>query len=207
MKRILLISLLSGLLAVGSGCGMLHGLLCCPFGPGTMPGGCGGCESGCSECSSGYSDACGIESCGSCETACGSSCGGCDSCGGCGLLGFIGGLFTVNTWYGDSCGDIYWGDFHGDPPDMCDPCDNHGNYSGGGCSTCGHSQQASHQPASHAPSGACKTCGRGGHVQNSTKSTSGTNSMGIPKSQIISETVRIEPTSTKVAKSRKTKRR
>ncbi len=203
MKRILLISLLCGLLAAGGGCGMCHGILCCPFGPGTMPGGCceecGASLSDCGGCSSGCGDGCGVESCDSCGTTCGSSCGGCDSCSPCGLLSCISGLFSVNTWCGDGCGDVYWGDFHGDPPDMCDPCDNHGNYSGsGGCSTCGQGHDGHH--ASQAVSGGCETCGKG-QAQNSTTSTSDTNSMGIPKSQIISETVRIEPSPAKVAKS------
>jgi hypothetical protein len=48
-------------------------------------------------------------------------------------------LFMPNTWCGPSCGERYWGDFYTDPPDCEDPCDNSGNYSGGGCHHCGGS--------------------------------------------------------------------
>jgi hypothetical protein len=29
------------------------------------------------------------------------------------------------------CGDVYWHEFHSDPPDCCDPCDEYGNWTGG----------------------------------------------------------------------------
>ena len=45
-----------------------------------------------------------------------------------------GGLFTHDSYWGGSCGQYrYWGDFYGDPPDICDPCDDCGNFTGGGC--------------------------------------------------------------------------
>ena len=40
------------------------------------------------------------------------------------------------TWCGPSCGERYWGDFYSDPPDCWDPCDCHGNFTGGGCHSC-----------------------------------------------------------------------
>lgn len=49
-----------------------------------------------------------------------------------GLLGFGG---CGGCAHG-GCGDMYWGEFHGDPPDVCDPCDCYGNYTGG-CCGCG----------------------------------------------------------------------
>jgi hypothetical protein len=41
-------------------------------------------------------------------------------------------LFAIFEYgYCDSgCGETYWGEFHSDPPDCCDPCDNCGNYIG-----------------------------------------------------------------------------
>jgi hypothetical protein len=41
------------------------------------------------------------------------------------------------SWCPSCGGDRYWGDFYSDPPDCWDPCDKYGNYTGGGCSTCG----------------------------------------------------------------------
>jgi hypothetical protein len=54
----------------------------------------------------------------------------------CGPLTPIFALFTRDCWSGSGCRDRYWGDFYGDPPDYCDPCDRCGNYTGGwnGCS-------------------------------------------------------------------------
>ena len=35
---------------------------------------------------------------------------------------------------GEGCGDLYWGEWHSDPPDPCDPCDEYcGNYVGERC--------------------------------------------------------------------------
>jgi hypothetical protein len=51
-------------------------------------------------------------------------------------------LFRPVKWtgcYNNGCGEIYWGDFHGDPPDCCDPCDRMGNFTGctdGSCCDC-----------------------------------------------------------------------
>lgn len=66
----------------------------------------------------------------------------CDSCGDvcrpktchdktyCGPLTPIFALLTRDCWMGSGCGERYWGDFYGDPPDRCDPCDRCGNYIG-----------------------------------------------------------------------------
>lgn len=79
---------------------------------------------------------------GCCITPCG---GGClDGCGpgvcgpaGCGPVGCapldIGGaihgkLADINCKSG--CGEVYWGEWHHNPPADCDPCDNHGNWIG-----------------------------------------------------------------------------
>lgn len=135
-KRIILLSLGCCLLIVSAGC---HGY---------WRGGCGpyGCDDG-PACSS-----CGGGGCGSCTTraTCGS--GGCGSCSECSpgytcygpLCGFrplrwVVNLFRCPCWCGPSCGEAYWGEFHNDPPDCWDPCDQSGNWTGrGGCSSCNH---------------------------------------------------------------------
>jgi hypothetical protein len=48
----------------------------------------------------------------------------------CGPLTPIFALLTRDCWMGSGCGERYWGDFYGDPPDACDPCDRCGNYTG-----------------------------------------------------------------------------
>jgi hypothetical protein len=48
----------------------------------------------------------------------------------CGPLTPIFALLTRDCWMGSGCGERYWGDFYGDPPDWCDPCDRCGNYTG-----------------------------------------------------------------------------
>ena len=55
----------------------------------------------------------------------------------CGPLTPLFALFTRDCWRGSGCRDRYWGDFYGDPPDRCDPCDRCGNYTGGwnGCNS------------------------------------------------------------------------
>ena len=86
------------------------------------------------------------------DAACGEDCGypyrrpgvrSCDPCGEicrpmtchdktfCGPLTPIFALFTRDSWRGSGCGERYWGDFYGDPPDCSDPCDRCGNYTGG----------------------------------------------------------------------------
>jgi hypothetical protein len=47
---------------------------------------------------------------------------------------------------------MYYGDFHGDPPDLCDPCDRMGCWTGGGCSTGSCSTGGNSK-------GGCPTCG------------------------------------------------
>jgi hypothetical protein len=56
----------------------------------------------------------------------------------CGPLTPLFALFTRDSWCGSGCGERYWGDFYGDPPDCCDPCDRCGNFTGG-CNSCGDS--------------------------------------------------------------------
>jgi hypothetical protein len=130
------------------------------FGPswGCGPANC--CEPQCGP-GAGCGDACGLTSgCGTgcgCGNACG--CGPCgDECpGGCtcgccgpGPLYYAARLFHPLRWFGcynNGCGEMYWGDFHGDPPDCCDPCDRMGNFTGSTSGVCG---------------GGCRDCGCGG---------------------------------------------
>lgn len=53
-----------------------------------------------------------------------------------GPLSWVFGLLGIGGCAHGGCGEMYWGDFHGDPPDVCDPCDQFGNYAGG-CCGCG----------------------------------------------------------------------
>jgi len=145
-----MLSLLTILVAATSGCApyqmgyrpMRPGVVCDPT---HCPGTCGpmrapACESGCTT----------------------TECDPCDPCGSCyyghyspfGPLAAVFRLFRPVAWVGPSCGERYWGDYYSEPPDCCDPCDCHGNFTGmqmgpcrngsaGVCAdcarTCGHS--------------------------------------------------------------------
>jgi len=120
------------------------------YGPGFAPG----CGAACEPCSPAACEPCGPTAC---EAACVEPCGpvieaGCGpafgpyyaggspyhdgpGCGYCcrGLLGGVLRIFCPPCWCGKGCGEIYWSEFHSDPPDCCDPCDRHGNFTGVGC--------------------------------------------------------------------------
>ena len=114
------------------------------FGPTWGCGPSASCDARCGP-GAGMGDGCGtIDGCGESCGPCGCQCGGC-TCGCCegpGLLCSIFGLIRPGVWFGcynNGCGEIYWGDFHGDPPDCCDPCNCMGDYTGpggSGCSQC-----------------------------------------------------------------------
>lgn len=126
IKRTVMLALMSTLLAASSGCGILHGVAYQPLGPcGPMAGG-GACGQVCGEVGCGEMG-CGEVDC--CEPNC------CEPCRGpyrpfAGLACFVD-LFRPVTWCGPVCGERYWGDFYGDPPQCWDPCDPCGNYVGG----------------------------------------------------------------------------
>jgi hypothetical protein len=93
-------------------------------------------------CDSGSGRPCRRPNCRSCGTGgdpvadpCGDGCYG--RCWHRGPLSCVFALFTRGCWWGPSCGERYWGDFYSDPPDCWDPCDGNGNYTGGGCRSCG----------------------------------------------------------------------
>ncbi len=115
---------------------------------------CGDCDAGCeTDCGPACRAPCGRccnSGCNSCCDPCGDACGDgcCERCWHRGPLSCFFALFTPCCWCGPGCGERYWGDFYSDPPDCWDPCDCHGNYTGGGC---------------HQGGGQCRNCG-GGHV-------------------------------------------
>jgi hypothetical protein len=113
------------ILAAASGCCPAH--YCCVDdccgGMAVAPDPCGSC--------------CAADACGDCTSCCGVDPCGCDPCGcgpcGCGPCGGIfGGCLGLLTC-GSGCSEMYWGEWASDPPACCDPCDNCGNWTGGGC--------------------------------------------------------------------------
>jgi hypothetical protein len=132
----------------GCGCGG-----CCENSCGCGCGGCceASCGCGCGDC---CEPCCGCDNCcGSCKPACwglgfGTCCGRllglidrcCCSCGGCG-------------------GELYWSEWHNDPPCCHDPCDCYGNWTGGcGCGGCCTGNGGFCEPYEHAY---CPTCSNG----------------------------------------------
>jgi len=104
MKNALLATLMTMLAASSGCCGALAGAFCCHDSY-AYGGGCGDC--------------------GSCDSGCG-DCGSCGTYAGGGIIDW---LFACN--HGD-CGPTYWGEFS-DKPDLCDPCDGCGNWTGQDC--------------------------------------------------------------------------
>jgi len=107
------------------------------------------CGCGCGDC---CDTGCCCEPCCGCSSCCEPSCGCSSSCkkGSCcsGLFRacrrMCGGLY--NGLCGGSCGcsgEIYWSEWHNDPPCCCDPCNRCGQWTGpsgcgcGGCGNCG----------------------------------------------------------------------
>jgi hypothetical protein len=141
-KRIMLLGLACGLIVSSTGCGLLRCLLCptslcdpqhCAAACGPACGAsCGGtcgetCEAGCdlppaATCQPAHGTECGS----SCAAPCG------PSAAPCGPLSWICRLFASDGWPDGGCGEIYCGDWCSEPPDCCDPCDQWGNYTGGG---------------------------------------------------------------------------
>jgi len=135
MKQASLLTLVSLALAV-SGCRIpvCDSMNYCgpPYGP--VGPACGPvCDAPCP-------DACGDPCCG--VDACGDPCGGVDVCGDpCGAGGplrWTGGILRATfrfLGFGypcNGCGEMYWSDFHSEPPDCWDPCDACGNWTGPG---------------------------------------------------------------------------
>lgn len=180
VKQAVLVCCVMALLAATSGCGVVHALLYCPFGPDAEPcgGACGGaCGPACGpSCADGPCDApCGAE--------CAAPCGGrgraavchdpceesCDPCRNervgvqCGPLSWLFAPFRCRTWCGGNCGERYMGDWYSDLPDCHDPCDQCGNYTGPGST--GYTGRGGY-PAGAAPvsNGNCPHCNGGGNM-------------------------------------------
>ncbi|WP_428304561.1 hypothetical protein [Lacipirellula sp.] len=77
------------------------------------------CEPGCAPYAA-KTPACGESCAAGCTDACGEGCSGCSKCAAKGLSGCTG------------CGERYWCDWYNHPPQLCEPCDCHGNYTGPG---------------------------------------------------------------------------
>jgi hypothetical protein len=167
-KQAIVLVLLSGALAASGGCGVCQAIVHDPFGPGTHCVGprCGPgpmlaepCEDPCGECGA---------------PACACRCRLVR-----GPLSFVFALFTAGSYRGcwGGCGERYWGDWYGDPPACCDPCDCNGHFTGGeypgfggdGGIPAGMAAGRMANPSydegviSPQPDG-CRSCGQGGHA-------------------------------------------
>jgi hypothetical protein len=189
-KQAMVLVLLSAALAASCGCGVCRSVVYDPFGCGV------GCDG--RRCGPVCEEPCGPvceEPCGPLRGRCGprgAIAGPCDEgCGECGMpacgcrcrfvrgpLSFVFALFTAGSYRGcwGGCGERYWGDWYGDPPDCGDPCDCHGNFTGGGCSSCRGGEASADMAVGRIgnpsyvdgvvtpqPAG-CRTCGQGGYA-------------------------------------------
>ncbi len=177
-KQAIVLVLLSAALAAACGCNVCRAVVYDPFGPNTL---CDGrrCGPVCPEPCGPLRGRCGP------RAAVAEPCDD-DGCGECGMparrcrcrivrgpLSFVFALFTAGTYRGcwGGCGERYWGDWYGDPPECSDPCDCHGNFTGGGCSSCGSDgdvpagMAGPHEDAGMTPQpGGCRSCGQGGYA-------------------------------------------
>jgi hypothetical protein len=218
MKRAFLAGLLAAAVASSTGCCHIgREFVYGPFGPGTScdTTHCGQGDCGCQPfgpaavcgidrgygpaCEAPCGDSCGAPS-GPCDAGGPGPCGACNSCGpngNCrGPLTFVLGLLHPATWgCGSGCGEVYYGDFNGDPPDLCDPCDRMGGWTGGDCSTGGCSTGGYSTGGSS--TGSCPTCGTT-RVTTQPRVVSESESVVSPASQV--------PTKAASAKTAPTKR-
>lgn len=175
IKHAMGLLLLSAALAAACGCNVCRAIVNDPFGPNTLCDArrCGPvCEEPCGPIRGRFGPRAVMAE--PCEDDCGGECG-LPACGRrCrprGPLAFVFALFTAGAYPGcwGGCGERYWGDWYGDPPDCSDPCDCQGNFTGGGYSTFGEGgslgMAGPYQDAPvPAPSGGCRTCGQGGQA-------------------------------------------
>lgn len=146
--------IVAALLLLSTGCCAVRTALYEPFGPGSLcdPTHCGAASCGPVAVSDACSPGCGVpadpcNACGPCEDRCAAR-----ACGPCGRpwgpLSWVFDIFFAG-YCGDGCGELYWSDFHSEPPDCCDPCDRLGNWTGGAMSA-----------GATTPHGGCPTCGQ-----------------------------------------------
>jgi hypothetical protein len=188
---------LSGALAAACGCNVCRALVYDPFGPNTLCDGrrCGP-RGGGEVCGPVCDEPCGPPPlrgrCGVRGAVVEPSEDGC--CGTCGVfpcrcrcriirgpLSLVFALFGVGTYRGQACGESlagcgerYWGDWYGDPPECSSPCDCYGNFTGGPYPAYGSrsglaaGMAGPYEDSSAAPpSGGCRTCGQGGYASQS----------------------------------------
>jgi hypothetical protein len=87
------------------------------------------CDGVCGEC-------CGGEKCDCCEP-CDGGVDGRDGCCGAGCGGDKSRWRLLDRICGcHGCGELYWSEWHNDPPALCEPCDCLGNYTGCGAAGC-----------------------------------------------------------------------
>jgi hypothetical protein len=190
-KRAIALVVASGLLAVAGGCNVWHALIYEPFGPnslcdsrrcGMRCGEVAGCDA---ECVPGPVRGRYVRGpmAGPCGDECYDDCAGppCNRCCGFGdgPLACIFSLFHPESYRGcgtgcGGCGERYWGDWYGDPPECCDPCDQHGNFTAGGWGGGGQYARRAASPMPMSDSyeegvpaprpGGCRNCGQGGYA-------------------------------------------
>jgi hypothetical protein len=172
-RQAILIGFAFSLLAT-SGCGVGHTLLYEPFGPNSL---CDTTNCGARGVASECDDACDAprgrvvrraevchrvhgEACGACGDPCEEECvGRRGHCGHWGPLTWVFNLFRYRTFPCSGCGERYWGDWYGDPPDCNDPCDHYGNYTGRGRPARGYDEPVVEQDdLAHGSGRKCRKC-------------------------------------------------
>jgi hypothetical protein len=196
-------------LLAASGCGVCHALLYEPFGPNSLcdvtNGSARGVGGECGETCGGPCPRPGLghrvhrETCDSCGDPGGDSCG--DPCGAvcchrgrhCGPLTWVFSLFHCCTFPFSGCGEQYWGDWYGDPPDCSDPCDQCGNYAGRGKPAHGSVEGVVMPEAPARGTGrGCANCGNPTEARRPSSSTqSGSKAASLYAPRIISQTDRV----------------
>lgn len=121
----------------GTKCGGTCAMPCIGCGSSTCDGdSCDGdsCDGSCEEsCTSCREPSCGTEAatCG-CGTEVSVASSDCSTCGqspcGCGPRHWPNPFAHLTDCLG--CGELYWSEWHNNPPDLCDPCDCHGYWTG-----------------------------------------------------------------------------
>jgi hypothetical protein len=192
-RRAMALVVVSGLLTVAGGCNVWHAIVYDPFGPNTL---CDGRRCGMRRAPVVRGPDCDgefvpgpirgrvaygpmLEPVGDC----GDDCGGPVRYGACGFgpgpLSCLFALFHPGTFRQcgpvdgcGGCGERYWGDWYGDPPECCDPCDQFGNFTGGGWYGSGGyaggppmAGPGAYEDVGPAPRPAgCRNCGQGGYA-------------------------------------------
>jgi hypothetical protein len=126
IRRVPLALFLSAVLVAGGGC--CGGQLLCGGGDCGVGGyGCAGLLEGDIACGGPSADCGGAVCEATCDVACEEPC---EECGPCfPLLSHLLHSLAIGC-HGHGCGEVYWNDYYNDPPDVCEPCDGYGNWTG-----------------------------------------------------------------------------